>query len=226
MECSSSSAMLVRRPPSVTRSGWRWRACITAGRTTPVSSPSTRMSFSRTSGCRSSTSSSVTSRSRTLRRGRTWRATCSPSTARSTTTSSCAQQLIDEFGAEFSTQGDAEVVVAGYHYWGEAVLDKLRGMFAFLIWDSDERKAFGARDPFGIKPLHYLRTPDGHLLRQREEGAAAVRAVRGQGRRRTQHRQPLALPDPAVRAGAGHPALRHQPDRVGRVPYLHRQVPR
>jgi asparagine synthase (glutamine-hydrolysing) len=71
------------------------------------------------------------------------------------------QQLIDEFGAQFGTQGDAEVVVAGYHYWGEAVLDKLRGMFAFLIWDSTERKAFGARDPFGIKPLHYLRTPDG-----------------------------------------------------------------
>jgi asparagine synthase (glutamine-hydrolysing) len=71
------------------------------------------------------------------------------------------QQLVAEFGAEFSTQGDAEVVVAGYHYWGEAVLDKLRGMFAFLIWDSAEKKAFGARDPFGIKPLHYLRNPDG-----------------------------------------------------------------
>jgi len=71
------------------------------------------------------------------------------------------RQLIEEFGAEFATQGDAEAVVAGYHYWGEAVLDRLRGMFAFLIWDSAQGKAFGARDPFGIKPLHYLRTPDG-----------------------------------------------------------------
>jgi asparagine synthase (glutamine-hydrolysing) len=71
------------------------------------------------------------------------------------------RQLIDEFGAEFATQGDAEAVVAGYHYWGEKVLDKLRGMFAFLIWDSAQGRAFGARDPFGIKPLHYLRTPDG-----------------------------------------------------------------
>jgi asparagine synthase (glutamine-hydrolysing) len=71
------------------------------------------------------------------------------------------RQLTEEFGAEFATQGDAEAVVAGYHYWGEAVLDKLRGMFAFLIWDSALGKAFGARDPFGIKPLHYLRTPDG-----------------------------------------------------------------
>ncbi len=71
------------------------------------------------------------------------------------------QELIDTFGAQFATQGDAEVVVAGYHYWGEEVLDKLRGMFAFLIWDSAAGRAFGARDPFGIKPLHYLQTPDG-----------------------------------------------------------------
>jgi len=71
------------------------------------------------------------------------------------------RQLVEEFGAEFATQGDGEVVVAGYHYWGEKVLDRLRGMFAFLIWDSGQEKAFGARDPFGIKPLHYLRTTDG-----------------------------------------------------------------
>jgi asparagine synthase (glutamine-hydrolysing) len=71
------------------------------------------------------------------------------------------QELIDTFGAKFDTNGDGEVVVAGYHYWGEAVLDRLRGMFAFIIWDAQERKVFGARDPYGIKPLHYVRTPDG-----------------------------------------------------------------
>ncbi|HEX6872586.1 MAG TPA: asparagine synthase (glutamine-hydrolyzing) [Micromonosporaceae bacterium] len=71
------------------------------------------------------------------------------------------QELIDTFGATFATQGDGEVVVAGYHHWGEAVLDRLRGMFAFFIWDTVEGRAFGARDPFGIKPLHYLQTPDG-----------------------------------------------------------------
>ena len=53
--------------------------------------------------------------------------------------------------------------------------DRLRGMFAFVIWDRHERKAFGARDPFGIKPLHYLQTRDGVYLASREEGAAAVR---------------------------------------------------
>ena len=73
------------------------------------------------------------------------------------------RELAETFGAEFGTQGDAEVLVAGYHYWGEAVLDRLRGMFAFLIWDRATGRAFGARDPFGIKPLHHLRTPGGNV---------------------------------------------------------------
>ena len=70
-------------------------------------------------------------------------------------------ELATTFGAQFATQGDAEVVVAGYHYWGEAVLDRLRGMFVFLIYDRVTGDVFGARDPFGIKPMHYLQTPDG-----------------------------------------------------------------
>jgi asparagine synthase (glutamine-hydrolysing) len=74
------------------------------------------------------------------------------------------QELMAEFGAEFATEGDGEVLVAGYHYWGEKVLDRLRGMFAFVIWDSGTGRAFAARDPFGIKPLHYTSTPDGLYL--------------------------------------------------------------
>jgi asparagine synthase (glutamine-hydrolysing) len=74
------------------------------------------------------------------------------------------EQLVREFGAEFATQGDGEVIVAGYHHWGEHVLSRLRGMFAFVIWDRQERRAFAARDYFGIKPLHYLETADGFYL--------------------------------------------------------------
>jgi asparagine synthase (glutamine-hydrolysing) len=73
-------------------------------------------------------------------------------------------QLVRDFGAEFATQGDGEVVVAGYHHWGEHVLSRLRGMFAFVIWDRQDRRAFAARDYFGIKPLHYLETSDGVYL--------------------------------------------------------------
>jgi asparagine synthase (glutamine-hydrolysing) len=74
------------------------------------------------------------------------------------------EELAREHGAVFATQGDAEVVVAGYHHWGERVLSRLRGMFAFVIWDRQERRAFGARDYFGIKPMYYMDTPDGLYL--------------------------------------------------------------
>ena len=74
------------------------------------------------------------------------------------------EELIRDFGARFDTQGDGEVIVAGFHYWGEAVLDRLRGMFAFAIVDTQQRLVFGARDPYGIKPLFHLVTPDGLYL--------------------------------------------------------------
>ena len=63
------------------------------------------------------------------------------------------ERLAREFGATFDTDGDGEAIVAGYHYLGPKVVRELRGMFAFLIWDSHERVMFGARDWFGIKPL-------------------------------------------------------------------------
>jgi asparagine synthase (glutamine-hydrolysing) len=62
-------------------------------------------------------------------------------------------RLAKDFGATFETDGDGEAIVAGYHYLGPKVVRELRGMFAFLIWDSHERVLFGARDWFGIKPL-------------------------------------------------------------------------
>jgi asparagine synthase (glutamine-hydrolysing) len=71
------------------------------------------------------------------------------------------EQLERDHGAKFATSGDTEAIVAAYHYWGEASVSRLRGMFAFVIWDRVEGKAFGARDPYGIKPLHVLQTNDG-----------------------------------------------------------------
>lgn len=58
-------------------------------------------------------------------------------------------------GHVFTTQADTEVVLHGYEQWGEDVLRRLRGMFAFVIWNSRTRTLFGARDHFGIKPLYY-----------------------------------------------------------------------
>ncbi|HTF46875.1 MAG TPA: asparagine synthase (glutamine-hydrolyzing) [Pseudonocardia sp.] len=70
-------------------------------------------------------------------------------------------ELITEHGAEFATEGDGEVIVAAYHHWGPAAVRRLRGMFAFLIWDAERRVLFGARDPFGIKPLYVSTGPAG-----------------------------------------------------------------
>ena len=58
-------------------------------------------------------------------------------------------------GHAFSTQGDAEVVLHGFEQWGEGVLDRLRGMFAFALYDTATGELFCARDTFGIKPLYY-----------------------------------------------------------------------
>jgi asparagine synthase (glutamine-hydrolysing) len=70
-------------------------------------------------------------------------------------------ELSREHGATFHTEGDGEAIVAAYHFWGPPAVARLRGMFAFLIWDTQDRVLFGARDPFGIKPLFIAQTPDG-----------------------------------------------------------------
>lgn len=66
-------------------------------------------------------------------------------------------------GHAFSTQGDAEVVLHGFEQWGEGVLDRLRGMFAFALYDTATGELFCARDTFGIKPLYYA-VEDGRIL--------------------------------------------------------------
>ena len=67
-------------------------------------------------------------------------------------------------GYNFKTHTDTEVILHGYEEYGEeGILAKLRGMFAFTIWDSKKEKLFGARDHFGIKPYYYALL-DGDLL--------------------------------------------------------------
>lgn len=68
------------------------------------------------------------------------------------------ERLAAEDGAVFHTEGDGESIVAGYHYHGAEWVNELRGMFSFVIWDSQEDVAFGARDPFGIKPCTWRRS--------------------------------------------------------------------
>jgi asparagine synthase (glutamine-hydrolysing) len=65
------------------------------------------------------------------------------------------------YEVNFLTAGDTEVVLAAYHHFGLAAVGRLRGMFAFVIWDAQRRVLFGARDPFGIKPLFSCAGPGG-----------------------------------------------------------------
>lgn len=69
-----------------------------------------------------------------------------------------------EAGHTFVTETDSEVLVHGFEEWGEALLPRLRGMFAFAIWNVEEQTLFLARDYFGIKPLHYTLLPDGRFF--------------------------------------------------------------
>ncbi|MFZ2620942.1 MAG: asparagine synthase (glutamine-hydrolyzing) [Minisyncoccia bacterium] len=64
-------------------------------------------------------------------------------------------ELVDK-GVKFKTQGDTEVILRMYEMYGESMLTRLRGMFAFCIYNTETKEVFIARDFFGIKPFYYL----------------------------------------------------------------------
>ena len=65
------------------------------------------------------------------------------------------KEELEEAGWKFSKNSDTEVLLVGYIALGEGVLDRIRGMFVFAIWDSEKKELFCARDFFGIKPFYY-----------------------------------------------------------------------
>ncbi|OBB59387.1 asparagine synthase (glutamine-hydrolyzing) [Mycobacterium sp. 852013-51886_SCH5428379] len=84
------------------------------------------------------------------------------------------EALRSEFGAVFATDGDGEAIIAGYHHWGTSVLTRLRGMFAFALWDTVGGELFCARDPFGIKPLYVAAGPGGTAVGSEKKCLLAV----------------------------------------------------
>ena len=60
-------------------------------------------------------------------------------------------------GHTFTTKSDTEVLLHGYEQWGVDLLQRVRGMFTFVIWDKNKQELFGARDHFGIKPFYYAK---------------------------------------------------------------------
>lgn len=77
------------------------------------------------------------------------------------------QALRDELiakGHVFRNHSDTESLIHGYEEWGEGLASRLRGMFAFVIYDSKTNILYGARDPFGIKPFYYTFTENKHMI--------------------------------------------------------------
>ncbi|MDG9883122.1 N-acetylglutaminylglutamine amidotransferase [Pseudomonas sp. GD04058] len=65
---------------------------------------------------------------------------------------------LESLGYSFYSGGDTEVLLKGYHAWGEQLLPRLNGMFALAIWERDKQQLFLARDRLGVKPLYLSRT--------------------------------------------------------------------
>jgi len=95
---------------------------------------------------------------------------------------------LEAAGVVLHTQSDSEVLLEMFAREGEAMLPKLRGMFAFVIWDRLAKSVFAARDPYGIKPLYLARTRDGWLLASQVKALLATGLVSD-------------VPDPAGQAG-------------------------
>ena len=77
------------------------------------------------------------------------------------------QALIPELqalGHTFRTKSDTEVIVHAWESWGEACVERFRGMFAFALWDRNKQTLFLARDRLGVKPMYYALLDDGALL--------------------------------------------------------------
>ena len=74
-------------------------------------------------------------------------------------------ELREELGSEtFRTTSDTEVILKAYERWGQDCVSRLRGMFAFAIWDAQKRELFIARDRFGIKPFYFAQTSFGFVF--------------------------------------------------------------
>jgi len=105
------------------------------------------------------------------------------------------QELIPELqalGHMFRTKSDTEVIVHAWEAWGEDCVQRLRGMFAFALWDRNRQTFFMARDRLGVKPMYYAVLDDGMLLFGSElKSLLAYRDESGGGLRRDL--DPLAL---------------------------------
>lgn len=99
---------------------------------------------------------------------------------------------LESKGITFVSDSDTEVLLQGFAHWGSEVLPRLRGMFAFAIWDSQKKNLFLARDPSGVKPLYYCQF--------QEDGFAFASEVKAFGKIKE---IPLAIDEGKIREYLG-----------------------
>ena len=80
-------------------------------------------------------------------------------------------------GIKFRTFSDTEVILELFKLDKELMLNKLHGMFAFVIWDKQTKTAFAARDPYGIKPLYYSNFKDGLIISSQLKSISAIEII-------------------------------------------------
>ena len=93
-------------------------------------------------------------------------------------------ELTNHYGHDFRTGTDTEVLIAAWRQWGAACLERLVGMFAFALWDQQERTLFLVRDRFGVKPLFFHQSGNALLF------ASEIKALHQAG--------VIAAPDPVA----------------------------
>src|SRR5437899_3047246 len=87
---------------------------------------------------------------------------------------------LEAHGHAYRTKSDSETIVHAYEQWGEACIERFRGMFAFAIWDAPKRRLLLVRDRLGIKPLYWSRTKDALLFGSEIKAILASDLVRAE----------------------------------------------
>jgi asparagine synthase (glutamine-hydrolysing) len=88
------------------------------------------------------------------------------------------RELLTAEGATFRTRSDTEVILEAYRKWDSKIVERLHGMFAFVIWDRDRHRAFAARDRIGIKPLCWAPVPEGLIIASTLEPFSLIETFR------------------------------------------------
>lgn len=84
-------------------------------------------------------------------------------------------------GVNLRTTSDTEVIIEMFRLYGAKILQRLHGMFAFVIWDKAAKRAFAARDPYGIKPLYFASCAGGMMVASQVKAILATGAVSLEG---------------------------------------------